>query len=72
MSADFNLPLLGQLPLALRIRADLDAGSPTVVAAPESEITASYLECARRIAIELSQRPRSLELNLPTIQLQNR
>jgi ATP-binding protein involved in chromosome partitioning len=72
MSADFNLPLLGQLPLAMRIRADLDAGNPTVVAAPDSEITASYIECARRIAIELSQRPRSLDLNLPTIQLQNR
>lgn len=71
MSADFNLPLLGQLPLALRIRADLDAGNPTVVADPDSEISASYMECARRMAIELSKRPRSLELNLPTIQLQN-
>lgn len=72
MSADFDLPLLGQLPLAMRIRADLDEGNPTVVAAPESEITASYIECARKLAIELSQRPRSLELNLPTIQLENR
>lgn len=72
MAADFNLPLLGQLPLALRIRADLDAGNPTVVAAPESEITASYLECARRITIQLSQQPRSLELSLPTIQVENR
>jgi len=72
MSADFKLPLLGQLPLAMRIRADLDEGNPTVVAAPESEITASYIECARKLAIELSQRPRSLDLNLPTIQLENR
>ena len=72
MSADFNLPLLGQLPLSMQIRADLDAGKPTVVSAPDSEITASYLDCARRMAIELSQRPRSLELNLPTIQVQNR
>lgn len=72
MSADFNLPLLGQLPLAMRIRADLDAGNPTVVADPDSEISASYLECSRRVAIELSQLPRSLELNLPTIQLENR
>ncbi len=71
MSADYNLPLLGQLPLALRIRVDLDAGNPTMVADPDSEISASYLDCARRMAIELSQRPRSLELNLPTIQLQN-
>lgn len=72
MSADFNLPLLGQLPLAMRIRSDLDEGNPTVVADPESEITASYIECARRVAIELSQRPRSLDLNLPTINLENR
>ncbi len=72
MSADFNLPLLGQLPLALRIRADLDEGKPTVVAAPDSEITASYLDCARRVAIELSQKPRSLDLNLPTINVENR
>ncbi len=71
MAEEYEIPLLGQLPLALQIRSDLDEGHPTVHAAPESEIAASYRQFARRTAALLAQRPRSLELNLPTIKVQN-
>ncbi len=71
MAQQYELPLLGQLPLALSIRQDLDRGLPSVVADPQSEITASYLQCARRTAALLAQRPRSLALNMPQIQLHN-
>ncbi len=72
MALEYSLPLLGQLPLATRIRSDLDHGTPTLVAEPESEISASYRQCARSVASLLARRPRSLELNLPQINLQNR
>ena len=71
MSREYDLPLLGRLPLAMRIRADLDKGVPTVIADPESAIAASYRECARNVAAILAQRPRSLDLKLPQVQIEN-
>jgi ATP-binding protein involved in chromosome partitioning len=72
MAAEYGIPLLGQLPLAMRIRSDLDCGNPTVHADPTSDISTSYRQFARRTAALLAQRPRSLDLNLPKIQVQNR
>ena len=71
MARDYEIPLLGQLPLAIEIRASLDEGSPTVVADPESELAATYIEFARRTAGALSQKPRNLKMGLPEIIVQN-
>ena len=71
MSEEYDLPLLGTLPLALKIRKDLDEGMPTVFSDPESALTASYLECARNVAATLAKRPRNLDLNLPQINIKN-
>jgi len=71
MALQYELPMLGQLPLALRIREDLDQGTPTVVSQPDSELTAKYRDVARRLAAHLSTMPRSLALNLPQINIQN-
>jgi ATP-binding protein involved in chromosome partitioning len=71
MAAEYDVPLLGRLPLDLRIREDLDQGRPTVVSAPESAITADYREVARKTSALLAQRPRSLALGLPQINVQN-
>ena len=70
MAEQYDLPLLGQLPLAMQIRRDLDEGMPTVVADPDSELSASYREVARRVAARLAQTPRSLAVNLPQINIQ--
>ncbi len=72
MSGEYDLPLLGKLPLAMTIRADLDRGVPTLVSDPDGEISTSYRECSRNLSALLAQRPRSLELNLPQIQIHNR
>lgn len=53
-----RVSLLGQLPLDKQIRTDADGGKPTVVASPESALALQYRECARRIAAQLSLRPR--------------
>jgi len=71
MSEQFAVPLLGRLPLATQIRADLDQGRPTVVADPDSELTARYMDMARNTAAQLSKRPRNLDLNLPQINILN-
>jgi ATP-binding protein involved in chromosome partitioning len=71
MAADYGIPLLGQLPLAMEIRASLDAGRPTMVADPDSPIAGDYREFARHTAGRLSQKPRNLKLEMPEILIQN-
>jgi ATP-binding protein involved in chromosome partitioning len=71
MSEEYDIPLLGNLPLAMQIRADLDEGMPTVASDPDSELTARYREMARNTVAQLSKRPRNLNLNLPKINVLN-
>jgi len=49
MSRDFDVRLLGQLPLDAKIREQTDSGTPTMTAEPESAIAAAYRETAWRI-----------------------
>ena len=51
MVADFDIPLLGRLPLDARIREQTDAGTPTVIADPESAAAQAYRMTARQIAV---------------------
>ena len=71
MAKEYDVPLLGQLPLALKIREDLDQGMPTVVSEPESDLAERYRELARNTAARLSMTPRNLALNLPQINILN-
>ena len=54
MADDFDIELLGQLPLDASIREQTDSGSPTVVSAPDSPQAESYRNAARRMAIRLA------------------
>jgi ATP-binding protein involved in chromosome partitioning len=49
---DFDVPLLGRLPLDARIRKQTDSGQPTVVAEPDSAIAQAYREAAWKIGAE--------------------
>jgi ATP-binding protein involved in chromosome partitioning len=71
MAAQYGLPLLGQLPLDLRIRQDLDNGRPTMVSSPGSDLSLRYLDVARSVAARLSMTPRSLSVALPQINIRN-
>ena len=51
---DFDVPLLGRLPLDRRIREQADSGNPTVVAEPDSSIAHSYREAAWKLAAALA------------------
>ena len=55
MCKDYNVDLLGALPLDIRIREQTDGGAPTVITEPDSQIAATYKQIARTTAIKLSK-----------------
>ena len=59
MAAQYGVPLLGSLPLEIAIRAQGDAGTPIVAAAPESAAAQAYRAAASRLAATLAARPRA-------------
>ncbi len=71
MAAQYGVPLLGSLPLDMRIREDGDGGVPTVEAAPDSDVAERYRDIARRAAALLSLRARDKSIALPKIVMQN-
>lgn len=60
MSADFNVPLLGQLPLAMDIRIAADSGKPTVALDPNHSHSQHYRNIARKIGAALAVLPKDL------------
>lgn len=71
MAAQFEVPLLAKVPLETVIRADSDAGVPTVVSQPESAVANIYKQLARRVGAQLSQQPRDYRAQFPTIVIEN-
>jgi len=53
LAEQFNCALLGQLPLHISLREDLDRGQPTVVSRPDSEFTELYRQLAGQVAAQL-------------------
>ncbi len=70
IAAQYHVPLLGSLPLDLRIRVETDGGCPTVAAEPDSAIAQSYREIARRMAARLSTTARTLTPQFPKITIE--
>jgi ATP-binding protein involved in chromosome partitioning len=71
MCKDYNVDLLGSLPLDIRIREQADGGMPTVVAEPEGKIAAVYRQIARRTAVKLSEYGLDHSSKFPNIVIQN-
>jgi|SRR5690554_1766950 len=71
MCADYNVELLGSLPLDIKIREQADGGKPTVIAEPDSKIAATYKQIARKIGIKLSQKALDHSSKFPNIVIQN-
>jgi ATP-binding protein involved in chromosome partitioning len=55
MCKDYDVELLGSLPLDVRIRENTDAGVPTVVADPGGRIAEIYRGIARRLAVKVDE-----------------
>jgi ATP-binding protein involved in chromosome partitioning len=71
MAQQYHVPLLGSLPLDIRIREQADGGNPSVVAMPESDIAARYREIARKAAAQLSLQAKNRAIAMPKISVQN-
>lgn len=54
MGQDYNVELLGSLPLDIHIREQADGGNPTVVADPDSRAAYIYKQIARRVAVKVA------------------
>ncbi|MFA7521551.1 MAG: iron-sulfur cluster carrier protein ApbC [Halothiobacillaceae bacterium] len=59
VAEQFGTELLGQLPLDLVIRQDLDAGTPTVARDPDGGLASTYRAAARRMAARLGRAVRT-------------
>ncbi len=70
MAEDNGVELIGSMPLDIRIRELTDAGSPTVIAEPDSEQGRRYIGMATRLAANLAKRPKNRKIDLPNIVLQ--
>ena len=55
MCRDYDVELLGALPLDIKIREHTDSGSPTVVAEPGGRIAEIYRGIARRLAVKIDE-----------------
>ena len=67
MAGDFDVELLGQLPLQASIRAQTDSGNPTVVADPQSAAADAYRNAARRMAAVLAGQGKDYSSKFPKI-----
>jgi len=53
-SRDYDIPLVGQLPLAMSIRKQLDEGTPALAVDPQSPISHAYRNIARNLTANMA------------------
>ncbi len=69
IAREYGVPLLGSLPLDKSIREQTDSGRPTVVAQPDSPVTAAYLAMADKVASALAQQGAGAVRQFPEIKI---
>ncbi len=71
MAERYGVPLLGSLPLDIRIREQADGGAPTVVAEPGGANASLYRLIARKTAARLSMQAKNRQIGFPSIVIQD-
>ncbi|MDX1404403.1 MAG: iron-sulfur cluster carrier protein ApbC [Woeseiaceae bacterium] len=71
MAADYDVELLGALPLERSIREQTDGGRPTVVADPDSSAAMAYRVTAMRMAARLAMQDKDYSRHFPKIVVEN-
>ena len=67
MAHDYDLDVLGQIPLEMAIRQLADSGTPTVVAQPDSPSAQRYTQIAMQIAGKLAIKKADFSSKFPNI-----
>ncbi|MDC9725973.1 MAG: iron-sulfur cluster carrier protein ApbC [Gammaproteobacteria bacterium] len=71
MAKQYDVDLLGDLPLDIKIREDADQGHPTVVADPDGKIALAYRAIAQRVAARLAKQGKDYSSAFPNIVIKN-
>ena len=71
MGKDYEVEVLGHLPLDINIRMQVDGGKPTVVADPDGRVAEIYKGIARRVAIKIAEKAKDMTSKFPNIVIQN-
>ena len=71
MSHDYNVDMLGALPLDIHIREQTDTGKPTVVSDPDGPVSMIYKDIARKIAAKIAKQSQDRSAIFPKIVVQN-
>jgi len=71
MSKQYEVDLLGSLPLDIKIREGVDNGKPTVALDPDSATTMIYRDIARRTAAKLALQAKDYTSKFPKIVIEN-
>jgi ATP-binding protein involved in chromosome partitioning len=71
MGKDYNVELLGALPLDMAIREQADSGKPTVVSDPNGRVSQIYKQIARRVAVKIAEKQQDHSATFPKIVVQN-
>lgn len=69
MSETYGVPLLGELPLAPKIREQADEGDPVVHADPECSESKLYRELAMKVAGAVAKLPRDYTAKMPGVKV---
>ena len=71
MAEEYDVELLGQLPLDLKIRQQTDSGMPSVIAEPDGTVAEAYRKTALLIAAGLAVQGRDYSSKFPNIVVEN-
>ena len=71
MSNQYDIELLGSLPLDIKIREGVDNGNPSVASDPNSIVSESYRDIARNIAAKISLQAKDYTNKFPKIVVEN-
>jgi len=71
MASDYNVELLGSLPLDIKIREMADSGKPTVVSDPDGPASKIYKLIARKCAAKIAKQSQDRSAIFPKIVIQN-
>ncbi|MBI2295729.1 MAG: iron-sulfur cluster carrier protein ApbC [Betaproteobacteria bacterium] len=71
ISKDYDVEMLGALPLDITIREQADAGKPTVVSDPDGRVAQIYKRIARRVAVKIAEKAQDHSAAFPKIVIQS-
>ncbi|MGQ0658135.1 MAG: iron-sulfur cluster carrier protein ApbC [Chromatiales bacterium] len=71
MARQYGVDLLASLPLDIRIREAVDNGRPTVAMDPDSPVTHTFRDIARKVAAKIALRAKDYSARFPKIVVKN-